>query len=299
LSTYASVPIIATDHRLFGTLCGASRSRRPVADTTITAMESFARLIVDQMARDDVHRAERRAGLAERQLTDRAKFLAEAEHQLKTPLIVLTGFADALKRRGATMSEEDRSAAVTVIHKNAWRLSDQIDRLLEESLAEVRGRDLHPTVIDLRETVVSAIRGFQESAEDHGLRLVAGDEVRALADPEALHQLLAHLLDNAIKYSGPGTNIVISVRHAGASAEIDVRDDGIGIPTNIDLFAPFQRGHDATLAARPGVGLGLHIVRNLATAMGGTVTAARNPDHGSTFTLQLPDGDAAPTASPA
>jgi signal transduction histidine kinase len=287
LSSYASVPIITTDHRLFGTLCGASRAARQVTDETVSVMEHFARLIVDQMARDEARRTAQRAGLAEEQLRDRAKFLAEAEHMLKTPLTVLIGFADALDRGGATMPEKDRADAVTAIKRNASLLSGQVNRLLEESMAEVRARDLHPTVIDLRDTIAGTIEAFGQPPE-HELRLAATEPVWASADPEVLHQVLAHLLDNAIKYSPMGTTIELALRRDGASAEIDIRDEGIGLPSDIDVFDAFQRGHDAIATDAPGVGLGLHIVRNLTRAMGGTVTAAPNPGPGSTFKLRLP-----------
>jgi signal transduction histidine kinase len=113
-----------------------------------------------------------------------------------------------------------------------------------------------------------------------------GTRIRTRADPTALHEVLAHLVENAVKYSPGGTTIVLrSALSADGDAIIDIVDQGIGIPDDVDVFAAFQRGADR---GTPGVGLGLYIVRNLVHAMGGTVDAHRNAVVGSTFTVRLP-----------
>lgn len=292
LGTYVSVPVVTIDHKLFGTLCGASRSRRDVADGTVSVMEFFARIIADHLARATAARDQERAILAEQQLRERAMFLAEAEHKLKTPLAVIVGFVEILKERGAASSEPDITAALDRIERSADLLTEQIDRLLEEAMAEVRARDLHPETIDLREAVRAAVEGFTTTTMERDMRVEDADEVTAYVDSAVLAQILGHLIDNAIKYSPANAPIVLRVRRAGGG-EVDVTDNGIGIPEHIDVFAAFQRGDGAVVHAQPGVGLGLHIVRNLTRAMGGEVTARRNQDCGSTFTLRLPAAPAA------
>ena len=107
--------------------------------------------------------------------------------------------------------------------------------------------------------------------------------------------MLGHLLDNAIKYSPrhAGVNVLASSTSGGIA--ISVVDEGVGLPDGMDVFEPFKRGHKDLVGATPGIGLGLHIVRNLAEAMGGTVTAETNPRRGSTFTVRLPHRDTAST----
>jgi signal transduction histidine kinase len=112
-------------------------------------------------------------------------------------------------------------------------------------------------------------------------------EVAAFVDPTAIYQVVGHLLDNAIKYSPSGGRITIRVYEAAGSAAIDVIDEGPGLPVGTDIFEPFSRG-DLQDGRRPGIGLGLHIVRDLVEAMDGTATARRNSGAGSTFNVSVP-----------
>jgi signal transduction histidine kinase len=286
LSTYVSVPVVTIDHRLFGTLCGASRARREVADGTVSVMESFARLIADHLTRARAARNEQRALHAEQQVRQRAMFLAEAEHQLKTPLAVIAGFVDVLVG-GVALSMADTTSALDSIDRNTDLLSKQIDRLLEEAMAEFQVRDLHPALIDVGEALRASVEGSTMTGR-RDLRVEAAGDVTAYLDSAVLDQIIGHLIDNAIKYSPAGAPIVLRARRAAQWLEIDVSDNGIGIPEDIDVFAAFQRGDGAAVQAKPGIGLGLHIVRNLTRAMAGEVTARRNQGGGSTFTLRFP-----------
>lgn len=186
------------------------------------------------------------------------------------------------------MSEPHTTTALDSIERNTDLLGEQINRLLEEARAEVKARDLHPEVLDVREALRAAVEGSAATTIGRVRHVEDAREVPAYVDPEVLAQILGHLIDNATKYSPAGAPIVLQVRRAGEWVEVDVTDNGIGIPDDIDVFAAFQRGHEAGVRASPGVGLGLHIVRNLTRAMGGEVTARRNQDGGSTFTLRLP-----------
>ena len=100
--------------------------------------------------------------------------------------------------------------------------------------------------------------------------------------------MLGHLVENAVKYS-EGGRVEVNTFADGDEAVLEVRDRGIGIPLDVDVFAPFQRGEFAESRELPGVGIGLYVVRNLVGFMGGTVSARRNDDGpGSTFSVRLP-----------
>jgi signal transduction histidine kinase len=229
-----------------------------------------------------------RALVAEGQLRDRALFLAEAEHKLKSPLAVLSGWAATLLHLGRDLPESERVVALEAIVRNSGVLAERINRLLEESMAEFRARDLHPVLLELTENLTTTAEALAPASPNHHVRCESGPAVWASVDPGVLFQIMAHLVDNAVKYSAPRTTITLAARQSGEWTEIVVRDEGIGIPEDVDVFAPFERGVGEAIDATPGVGLGLHIVQNLTRAMGGEARAARNVDRGSTFTLRFP-----------
>ena len=110
----------------------------------------------------------------------------------------------------------------------------------------------------------------------------------AFADPSALHQVLGHLLDNAVKYAPTQSTIRVIGQRTPDGVAIAVVDEGPGLPDGVEIFDAFRRGDPDQNGGAPGIGLGLHIVRNLVRAMGGSVGAAANPEGGTTFTVGLP-----------
>jgi signal transduction histidine kinase len=136
-------------------------------------------------------------------------------------------------------------------------------------------------------TIAAAFDGVSAS---HHILAETPPGLVAWADPIPLHQVIGHLLDNAIKYSPNGGDITIRAARTDEDIQIDVIDEGIGLPDPeaIDVFEPFQRGDLNAIGATPGVGLGLHIVRTLVVSMGGSVTARPHTDRGSTVTICLP-----------
>ncbi len=286
LRTYASVPIITADYRLYGMLCGASREAHEVTDDTIAVMEYFARLLVDQMARDASRASDERARIAERRLRERLDFLADAQHMLKTPLSVIGGWLEQL--RAGTVPQADVPGVLDTLARRHHELTVQVERLLEEVAADVRARELRLESRDLGDEIGALIRAYNGAARGRRVIFHSVDQVVAQVDPPLLVQIVAHLIDNAVKYSEPHTTVDVTVGRSGHAAYIAVKDQGVGLPDDVDVFAPFQRAHRPGKERRPGVGLGLHIVRNLVHAMNGTIIAEANPEGGSTFTVTLP-----------
>lgn len=287
LGTYVSVPIVTADHQLFGVLCAAGRVARQVDEGTVSMMEFFARLIADHVSRQKSAMTKLRADAAEAKLRGRALFLAEAEDQLQKPLQQLVDSAHVLQARREQLSDDDWYRAVVAIHVNTQTLSRQINKLLEEAHAEVQARSLHPERIELGELLQTTARGFDTLSDAHDVRFEGEFDVWTRADRAALHHVLGNLIDNAIKYSPGGGTVSLRVRPRDDQVEIEVRDHGVGVADGIDLFAPFQRGDRDSTTEVAGAGLGLHIVRNLVEAMGGSVSAHATED-GSAFAVQLP-----------
>lgn len=290
LNAYVSVPVTIGRHELFGMLCGAGRSPREVNETVVNLMESFARIIADRVLRAKTESSENRATLAESQLAARARFIAEAEHQLKTPLTALEGLSLTLLDRWEGLSATERVEFHAGIVRNSRLLAHEVEGLLVEARADMRTRDLCPVHLDIGPLLRTIAKAFNGLRSTHHVIADVFDETVAFVDPIAMDQVIGHLLDNAIKYSPNGGLITIRASAVSGSIVIDVIDEGLGLPGSVDVFEPFHRGdlHDAQT---PGIGLGLHIVRKLVEAMEGTVSARSNPGSGSTFTVSLPARD--------
>lgn len=288
LKTYISVPITIAKHRMFGMLCGASRETHPIGENVVTVMEFFAQIIADHVTREQTAAMEQRALTAEERLRSRAAFLAEAEHQLKTPLTIIQGMSGTLLERWSAMPDEQRTELLTTVVKNARDLSRRIEDLLVEARADVQAREVTPIRLDL-EPLVRVIAGaFNGLSPSHEVVAEVEEGTIAHADPTPLYQVLGHLLDNAIKYSPSGGTITLRVVPTAEDVRIEVVDEGMGLPVGVGIFEPFERGKPSEGSQPPGIGLGLHIVRSLVESMSGSVEARTNPDRGSTLTVHLP-----------
>lgn len=227
-----------------------------------------------------------RADAAEARLRTQTLVRAEAEHRLKTSLAVITGWAITLDERWDQMSEDRRRRAVGIIRRSSEELADRAKGLLDDARAELLFLDQDPVRLDLGAVLQlssAAFGGFDSHVID---ARQPEEPVLVDADPEALQQVLGHLVENAVKYSPTGSRVTLSARRDDADAVLEVADEGIGVPDDASLFDPFWRG--AGVGDIPGVGLGLYIVRNLVNSMGGSVAARRNTERGSTFAVRLP-----------
>ncbi|HTJ76730.1 MAG TPA: ATP-binding protein [Acidimicrobiales bacterium] len=296
LRTYVSVPVVLPRHELFGMVCGASRRPQAVGEPVVSVMEFFAKIVADHVSRARVAAIERRAERAEELLRARGMFLAVAEHQLKTPLTSLLGAARVLCDRWPELGQDDRAMFLDIVLRSALDLASRVDALLVEARADVQARDLVPVDLDLVDFVGTITRAWDAAAADHQVRADIEEGLVAWADPTALHQVLGHLLDNARKYSPGPSAITVVGRRSPEGVALAVVDEGVGLAPGINVFEAFRRGDEGHIAAVPGIGLGLHIVRNLLEAMGGSVEAAANLHRGTTFTVGLPAGQ---TGSPA
>ena len=234
----------------------------------------------------DVAAVEARASAAEDRLRSQTMLLAEAEHRLKTALAVITGWATTLEDRWDQLDEAHKREGVSIIRRASQGMADEARQLLEDARAEIRQLDLVAVRLDLREVLGVNVATFGGLSHSHLIEHVTHPDadVTVTVDPAALQQVLGHLLENAVKYSPSGTRVTVSARREQDGVVIDVCDEGIGLPTDIDVFAAFQRGDTTT----EGAGLGLYVVRNLVRALGGDITASGNDGPGSTFSVRLP-----------
>ena len=227
----------------------------------------------------------RSAALAEMQ-TD---FVAHVSHQLKTPLSLLSAATETLQM-DRIRSPEKLGEYLDTIRAEAARLTMLVQRVLEFSRVQ-QDRSYELEYVDFaalaRETVDAFAHGL---AGRHFTFTVHADGPGPYvhADPAALEQVLANLLDNAVKYSGAIKEITVRVRSERHLAIIEIADRGVGIPAadHGRIFERFYRGSSAL--QRPGFGLGLPIVRDLLHAHGGRIEVSSAAGAGSTFRVSLP-----------
>ena len=218
-----------------------------------------------------------------------ADFVAHVSHQLKTPLSLLSAATETLQM-DRIRSPERLAQYLDTIRAEAQRLTVLVQRVLEFSRVQQQ-RTYEFERVDLgalvRETVDAFSHGLAGRQVAFEVRL-SGPGPFVLADPAALEQVIANLLDNAIKYSSADQPVSVSVRAERQSAVIEVMDRGVGIAAadHERIFERFYRvpgtGH------RQGFGLGLPIVRELMHAQGGSVGVSSALGAGSTFRVTLP-----------
>lgn len=220
------------------------------------------------------------------------QFTGQASHQLRTPLAALIAAIEVARRRPRTVEEHER--VLDRIRDDSVRLWRVVEALLFLARADAEAAlpDLEP--LDLAAWVSDHLESWsaREGARvpDLHFERIGDDAPWARAHLPLLGQLLDNLLENAAKYSEPGTPITVRVGAGADAVLIEVEDLGCGIPPD-DLpciFDPFYRSESARRLGRAGVGLGLAVALRIATTHGGTLTAESEAVHGTRFRVRLP-----------
>ena len=218
------------------------------------------------------------------------RFVADASHELRTPVSVIRGEADVALTRERSAAEYRESLAVVL--DESRRLSVLVDDLLNLARADSGRVRLDLREFYLNELLAECCRGYRGIAAERGLKLecVAAADLQYRGDEVLLRRLVLNLLDNAIRYTPSGGRITVSLAAACDGIRIAVADTGIGIPAEhtSHVFERFYRTDEGRSRAAGGFGLGLSIVTWIAEAHGGTVACVSQPGRGSTFTVTLP-----------
>jgi signal transduction histidine kinase len=268
----------------------AGRILRPVQQLTAAAREASETNLSQRLALSGPHDELRELAdtfddmLArlERAFTAQRQFIANASHELRTPLTVMRTSLDVVLAKPSPTVEEltSMSADVRAAVDHAEQL---IDALL--TLARNERRPAAPHRVDLAMLVEDAIEERRPADVETSIDL---GEAPVLGDPVLLERLIGNLLDNAARYNVPGGHIAVSTGAADGTSELRVVNTGPVIPpSDVDrLFEPFTRLDDRT--RHDGFGLGLALVRSIAKAHGGVVTASAVPSGGLDISVQLP-----------
>lgn len=222
----------------------------------------------------------------------RGEFVAAMVHDLKSPLTAIRGFTNILRDRWEALDGEKRVRALNAVERQTDRVLSLVDEVLRSTSIEA-GAELSHEPLDVVPLLRSVVEGTQTASAgregvERRIRLHTDAEpVFVAGDGEALRHVFTNLLENAVKYSPPGSPIEVRVEPMEDEVQIHVRDAGFGIAPE-DLAHVFERFRQADGQGRGGVGLGLYIVRTLVTAHGGRVWVDSEPGAGSTFTVTLP-----------
>lgn len=217
-------------------------------------------------------------------------FVATVSHELRTPLTPIKGFAATLVESGDSLSPADRATAAASILKQAEHLERLVVNLLDAAKLE-RGidGDGHDAIIDVYAIAERTASDFRTAHPDRVIVLDGDADARARGDELFIGQILSNLVSNAIKYAPANEPIEIRLTTDDGGVAISVADRGPGIPpSEVDrIFDRFHRLGNVLTRAAGGTGLGLYIARQLAAAVGGTITVDSALGEGSTFTLRL------------
>jgi two-component system sensor histidine kinase BaeS len=223
-------------------------------------------------------------------------FLLSISHDLRTPLTSIRGYAEALA--DGTLDDADpneRKRAATIIGAEGRRLERLVRDLLDLSRLDSRQFSLKPRPCDATEITRDAAEAFAPQARELGitLNIVSGAALAVDLDPERLGQIVANLIENALKYATSQVEVYAASQNEGRQGDgqvaIVVVDDGPGIAGD-EVARVFERLYTVreTPGRAVGTGLGLAIVRELAAAMGGTARAEAVPGGGTRFVVSLP-----------
>ena len=273
----------------------ASSALRPIDQMTRAALEisrtSNLQQRLEVISQDELGRlAETFNEMLERLevlFRTQERFVADVSHELRTPLTTIQGNVDLLQR-GAAQDPEARQETLEIIAEETGRMARLASDLLLLAQADAGIKlDLKPVELDT--LLLEVYRQGRLMVDGQEIKLGHEDQAIVLGDADRLRQLLLNLVDNAVKYTPAGEQIVLMLYREPEWTRVLVRDSGIGIPAKDlpHIFDRFYRVEESRSKGKTGTGLGLSIARWVAEAHGGNLTVESQEGEGTTFTLWL------------
>lgn len=293
-----AVPLRSGD-RVFGVIDVASTTVGAFASEDLRFLETvaaqlgraFDNALLAEMERATIHELEELSAMKD-------DFIAIANHELRTPVTSIAGFAQSLLRQKDVMSPEEIDDAIRRIARQSSHLRHLLEDLLTLPRAEGGRRRLGRVPVALEDVAREVVRGFEAPGDAHRIEVESAGELPMVdADPDAVRRVFVNLLSNAVKYSPKGGLVSVRMSADGPFVRAEVEDQGVGIaPEDVpSLFRKFGRlslGDDG----RGGMGVGLFIVKELVEEMGGSVGVESSPGQGSCFWFRLRQSQPLPDA---
>ncbi|MCJ2094770.1 ATP-binding protein [Methylobacterium sp. J-072] len=270
----------ASERELIETVKDLKRSRRTLELQT-QQLADLAERYLDQKA------------AAEAASQAKSEFLANMSHELRTPLNAIIGFADVMENAVlGPLGTPRYTEYCRDIRESGSHLLSMIDDILNMARLEARRVRLNPRAIPAEAAVTSALGLVEAAAREKGITLGLDVQpgIDLLADPSAMQQILANLVQNAVKFTPAGGRVAVRVRRAGASTHLFVEDSGIGIPRAdlARLGRPFTQVEAQMTRSHKGSGLGLAITRSMVELHGGSLRIRSEETVGTVVLVRLP-----------
>ena len=221
----------------------------------------------------------------------KSEFMQNVSHELRTPLCLALGYAELLNTGELGTLQADQQHAVAKITDRLRMLSELVDRI--NSLLAVESQVLPREPLDFAELVVPALDDFQLVFEQHQVSLssdLQSGVPPVLGSPFHIRQALDNLLSNACKFTPTGGSVHVTLLREAEHAVLEISDTGVGIPADQQerIFDRFYQVDGSITRDYEGIGLGLALVKEIVSALDGTVSVSSAPGRGATFRLSLP-----------
>ena len=224
----------------------------------------------------------------------RANLLRAISHDLRTPLTSISGNASNLISNGNSFDEATKNQLYTDIYDDSMWLINLVENLLSVARIEEGRLNLNITEDLVDDVITEALHHVNRKSVEHHITVRhKEDYLLAKMDAKLMVQVIINIVDNAIKYTHKGSNILIKTWKQEDKAVITIADDGDGIPDEMKerVFDMFYSGANKIADSRRSLGLGLSLCRSIVNAHGGKITVSDNTPHGTVFTVTLPAGE--------
>ena len=288
--TYLS---IRTGERVYGVV-GIAASDKPLdsfeSSILLSVLGECALALENQK---NVEEKEAAAVLAKNEQL-RANLLRSISHDLRTPLTSISGNASNLLSNGPLFDAKTKEQMYADIYDDAMWLINLVENLLSVSRLEQGRMNLHLTTELIDEVVAEALRHINRKCAEYHFHVQSSDDyLLAQMDAKLIVQVLINILDNAMKYTPPGSDIEIGWKQEGKFIYISVADNGPGIPDQAKphIFDMFYSASNQIADSRRSMGLGLALCKSIVNAHGGEIVVSDHKPHGSIFTFSVPAGE--------